>query len=108
MCIVDIIVYNTFVCYKNKWMLQKEKSLGSDLSVGDKNREKKEAKHEICSRISMKLSVCNANDNDMQIRNQKDCKVQFLHKLTTFLPRRGFHPITVNKILLHELETMNK
>ena len=40
MFIVDIIVYNTFVYNKNKWMLEKEKSQGSDLSVQSENEKK--------------------------------------------------------------------
>ena len=40
MCIVDIIVYNTSVYNKNKWMLEKEKSQGSDLSVQSENEKK--------------------------------------------------------------------
>ena len=40
MCIVDIIVYNTSECNKNKWMLEKEKSQGSDLSARNENEKK--------------------------------------------------------------------
>ena len=41
MCIVDIIVYNTFVCYKNKWMLQKSGISRVSFVCKGQNREKR-------------------------------------------------------------------
>ena len=41
MCIVDIIVYNTFVCYKNKWMLQKSGIARVSFVCKGQNREKR-------------------------------------------------------------------